>query len=155
MLHTATSQMVLGSWIPVWVYMDRTMGHYTAPHNPMRKLHSSSQVSLNYFEKANGYYISHGISSLSRLLGTSVSVTCLLYPTGANFTATLDNVVVGSYNTAVTSLSDAQTKVIFTKDGLDSSAQHTLVLQKTANDPGWVSSVVGDAASHLNLDSIT
>jgi hypothetical protein len=87
--------------------------------------------------------------------GTSISVNCLLLPTGSNFTATLDNTLVGTYNTAVATSSTATSKTMFTKSGLDGSAQHTLVLQKIANDPGWVSSVPGDEASHLNIDSFT
>ena len=44
---------------------------------------------------------------------------------------------------------------MFTEDNLASGTQHTLVLEKIANDAGWVSTISGDTSSHLNIDSIT
>jgi len=88
-------------------------------------------------------------------IGTSISAACFLSQTGSNFTATLDDTLVGTYNTAVSSISAVTTKTMFTKSGLDGNSQHTLVLQKIANDPGWVSSLPGDQESHLDIDSFT
>ncbi|KIM29365.1 hypothetical protein M408DRAFT_328980 [Serendipita vermifera MAFF 305830] len=115
-------------------------------------------TSLGVYVPYNGTI--HGTTQVNakatlQFTGTSISVTCLLWPTGSNFTATLDNSLLGTYNTAVTSISAAVPKVIFTKDSLDGNTQHTLVIEKAPNDPAWVSTVPGDESSHLHIDSIT
>lgn len=86
--------------------------------------------------------------------GRSISVTCLLWPTGSNFTATLDGNLIGTYDTAAGSLSSLP-KVFFLMDNLDDTIQHTFVVEKVANDPGWVSSQPGDESSYLYIDSVT
>ncbi|KAG8856557.1 hypothetical protein FRB91_000610 [Serendipita sp. 411] len=96
-----------------------------------------------------------GASVTFTFRGTSVSLSCLVWPTGANLTATLDSVSLGTFDTSVSSSSEASVKVIFTKDGLDGSADHVLVIAKAANDPGWQSAIAGDPYSHVNIDSFT
>lgn len=87
-----------------------------------------------------------------RFKGTSIKVYGLLYPTGCNVSATLDGSSLGTYNLAVETSSLANVQAIFSKDGLDASKQHEIVLTKMANNPGWTSTVSGDPNSHLNLD---
>lgn len=71
-------------------------------------------------------------------MGRSISATCLLWPTGSNVTATLDGNLIGTYNTAAADITAAGPRILFTKDNLDETTQHTLVLEKMANDPGWL-----------------
>jgi len=88
--------------------------------------------------------------------GTSISVACLLWPTGSNFTFVFDGKGYDYFgDTAVSNNSAATIKTVISISRLDGNSQHTLVLQKVVDDPGWVSSIIGDQESHLMIDSFT
>ncbi|KIM29353.1 hypothetical protein M408DRAFT_23117 [Serendipita vermifera MAFF 305830] len=87
--------------------------------------------------------------------GRSISVTCYFSPAGANFTATLDGNLVGTYNTFFWDFSEAQTQAILIKDNLDANIQHQLVLEKAPNDPSWVPIFLHSNDNYIQIDSIT
>jgi hypothetical protein len=121
-------------------------------------IHSTTQTNASATLQFTGDYPykSGGVRQpwLTIRPGSSISVTCLMWPTGANISITLDSQQVAIVNTAVTSLALVVAKSVWSQDDL-SVGTHSVVVAKLANDPAWVSTVSGDDQSHLNLDSFT